>query len=102
MSKATTVKSKAKSTSKGSRSAVVGPSSSIRKVGKPGAIKVTPVRLEPSLRQGLVMLQVVLKTPINKLINRAVGDFIKRRTVEVETDLEALLKQVKEYRKRDP
>ncbi len=106
MSKAaTTAKSKAKAASKGPRSAVLGPvSSSIRKAAKPGIakVKVTPVRLEPALRQGLVMLQGVLKMPMNKLVNQAVGDFIKRRAAEIETDLEAVLKQVKEYRKRDP
>jgi hypothetical protein len=105
MSKASTAKSKAKSASKGPRRAAVGPMSrSIRKVAKPGIseVKVTSVRLEPALRRGLVMLQGILKMPMNKLVNQAVGDFIKRRTAAVETDLEAVLKQVKEYRKRDP
>lgn len=69
---------------------------------KPATVKVTPVRLEPRLRHGLSVLQAVLKTPVNKLINQAVSDFLTTRTAQVETDLEAVLKQVKEYRKRDP
>ena len=102
MSKASTAKRKAKSAFKGSRRPAGPMSGSARKAAKPGTIKVTPVRLEPALRQGLVMLQGVLKVPMNKLVNQAVGDFIKKRTAEVETDLEAVLKQVKAYRKRDP
>jgi len=74
------------------------------KVAEPAAkaVKVTPVRLEPALRQGLEMLQGVLKTPINKLINQAVDDFIRKRAAEIETDLEVVLDQVRAYRKRDP
>jgi predicted transcriptional regulator len=74
------------------------------KVAEPAAkaVKVTPVRLEPALRQGLEMLQGVLKTTLNKLVNQAVGDFIRKRSAEIETDLEGVLKQVKAYRERDP
>jgi hypothetical protein len=93
---------KPKAVSKGPRSALAGSKiHSIGKVAKAG-IKVTPVRLEPTLRLGLAMLQSVLKTPVNKLINQAVGDFINRRTTEVETDMKAVLKEVRGYRKRDP
>jgi hypothetical protein len=83
------------------RAATGGASS---KLAEPAAkaVKVTPVRLEPALRQGLEMLQGVLKTPINKLINQAVDDFIRKRAAEIETDLEVVLDQVRAYRKRDP
>lgn len=83
-----------KSTAKRSRTAV--------KKRTRGLPKVTPVRFAPRLREGLEMLHGILKTPINKLVNEAVDDLIKKRTAEVATDLEALLTQIKTYRKRDP
>jgi hypothetical protein len=94
MSKIAT-KSKRRSAAAGRlRSKVAAPASS--------AVKVTPVRLQPALRRGLEMLQGVLKIPMNKLINQAVGDFIQKRAAEIETDLEVVLKQVKACRQRDP
>jgi hypothetical protein len=70
--------------------------------GVPVKVKVTPVRLAPSLRLGLEMLQGVLKQPVNKLINEAVEGYIERRTAEVESDLQAVLGQIKAYRRKDP
>lgn len=93
MSKGSTAKRKTKPTARRSRRT---------STAKSALVKVTPVRLEPRLRQGLAVLQSVLKTPVNKLINQAVSDFLTTRTAQVETDLKAVLRQVKEYRKRDP
>lgn len=73
-----------------------------RKTASPSTIKVTPVRLEPSLRQGLLMLQGIVKKPLNKMVNQAVGEFIEKQAAEVETNLETLLQQIRDYRKRDP
>jgi ABC-type transporter Mla subunit MlaD len=78
------------------------PRSAARKTAPAATIKVTPVRLEPSLRQGLLMLQGVLKKPLNKMVNQAVGEFIEKQAAEVESNLEALLQQIRDYRKRDP
>jgi len=36
------------------------------------------------------------------MINEAVQGFIRKRTVEVETDLEGMLSQIKAYKRRDP
>jgi hypothetical protein len=69
---------------------------------KRASTKVTPVRLTPKLRQGLEMLHDVLKKPINKLVNEAVGDFVRKRAAELEADYETLLEQVKAYRRLDP
>lgn len=81
-----------------------GPAPGARKTAKVPAseIKVTPVRLEPELRAGLALLQGTLKMTMNKLINQAVDELISRRTAVVEADLEAMLRKVKAYRKRDP
>lgn len=65
-------------------------------------MKVTPIRFEPALRLGLEMLRRTVGTPVNKLVNQAVEDYLKRRTAEVETDLKSLLRDIKEYRKQDP
>ncbi|SEP00992.1 hypothetical protein SAMN02990966_03673 [Rhodospirillales bacterium URHD0017] len=69
---------------------------------KESTTKVTPIRFDPVLRHGLEMLGRTLRTPMNKLVNQAVDDFLKRRTAEVETDLTALLNDIKAYRKQDP
>ncbi len=66
------------------------------------ARKVTPVRLAPELRQGLEMLQSVLKKPVNKLINEAVEGYLERRTAEAASDLEAVLDRIKAYRSTAP
>ncbi len=103
MTKPTMTKRTRKPSFAGSRRQAPGPTNSgVRKATKAGGTKVMPIRLEPALRLGLEMLRGVLKKPMNKLMNEAVSDFIEKRTAEVETDLEAVLKQVREYRKRDP
>ena len=65
-------------------------------------VKATTVRLAPALQLGLEMLQGVLKKPVNKMVNEAVESFIEKRTVEVQSDLETLLSQIKAYRRKDP
>lgn len=66
------------------------------------ATKATTLRLSPSLQLGLEMLQGVLKKPINKMVNEAVEGFIAKRSVEIESDLKAVLAQIKAYRRADP
>jgi predicted transcriptional regulator len=72
--------------------------------GKPAApaAKATTLRLSPALQLGLEMLQGVLKKPINKMVNEAVEGFIAKRSVEIESDLNAVLAQIKAYRRADP
>ncbi len=64
--------------------------------------KATTFRLDPPLQEGLVLLQAVLKKPLNRLVNEAVQGFIERRTAEVETDLRQALARVQAYRRSDP
>lgn len=92
MSSATTRKASEKRSHQGSRHAEK----------TEGSVKVTPIRFEPALRLGLEMLRRTVGTPVNKLVNQAVEDYLKRRTAEVETDLKSLLRDIKEYRKQDP
>lgn len=64
--------------------------------------KATTFRLDPLLQEGLVLLQAVLKKPLNRLVNEAVRGFIQKRTAEVESDLQQVLTRVKVYRRSDP
>jgi hypothetical protein len=58
--------------------------------------------VEPAFEQGLVILKGVLRKPINKMVNEAVGEYIERRTAEVETELTSTLAQLRAYRRADP
>jgi hypothetical protein len=62
----------------------------------------TTFRLDPPLQEGLVLLQAVLKKPLNRLVNEAVQGFIERRTGEIEADLQQVLARVQAYRRSDP
>jgi hypothetical protein len=62
----------------------------------------TTLRLEPELRNGLEVLQTALGTPLNKLVNMAVADFVAAKSAHVEFELEAALKRIKALRRADP
>lgn len=78
-------------------------SSTLRKQAAAAAQpKATTFRLDPPLQEGLVLLQAVLKKPLNRLVNEAVQGFIEKRTAEVESDLQQVLMRVQAYRRSDP
>lgn len=60
------------------------------------------LRLAPEYEAGLALLKGVLGMPVNKMVNEAVGEYIRKRTAEVEADLTGVLAQVKAYRRADP
>ena len=62
----------------------------------------TTLRLEPELRSGLELLQAALGTPLNKLVNMAVAEFVSAKAAHVESELEAALKKIKTLRRADP
>ena len=66
------------------------------------AVRTKTLRLQPSYEKGLVILKRILKMPINKMVNEAVGEYIQRRTAEVESELTTTLAQLHEYRLADP
>jgi len=66
------------------------------------AVKTKTLRLAPEYEAGLALLKGVLGTPVNKMVNEAVGEYIRRRSAEVEADLTGVLAQVKAYRRADP
>lgn len=65
-------------------------------------VRTKTLRLQPSYEKGLVILKRVLKMPINKMVNEAVGEYIQRRTAEVESELTTTLEQLHAYRLADP
>ncbi len=62
----------------------------------------TTVRLAPHVKERLAKLGEVLNQPINGLVNQAVAEFVERRFLEVEKELEATLSELRAYRSRDP
>lgn len=66
------------------------------------SVRTKTLRLQPSYERGLVMLKQILKMPINKMVNEAVGEYIQRRTAEVEAQLTTTLEQLHAYRLADP
>jgi len=64
--------------------------------------KATTYRIDPVVQAGLSTLSRVLGRPQNQLVNEAVRDFVAKRSREVEADLEATLKSLRAYRKKDP
>ena len=66
------------------------------------ARKRTTVRIDAGIKDGLVKLSKLLHKPQNLLINEALGEFVLKRTLEVENELESTLKDLRAYRKRDP
>ena len=54
------------------------------------------------MQQGLIVLGEVLERPLNKLVNEAVKEFIIKRSVQAQSELEETLRRLKALRKRDP
>jgi predicted transcriptional regulator len=88
-----------------SSSVISRPGKSARASAKAGATPTrvqTTLRLEPELRSGLETLQAALGTPLNKLVNMAVADFVAAKAAHLETELEAALEKIKTLRHADP
>ncbi len=66
------------------------------------ARKRTTVRIDAGVKDGLEKLSKLLHKPQNLLINEALEEFVLKRTIEVEGELESTLDDLRAYRKRDP
>jgi hypothetical protein len=64
--------------------------------------KATTFRIEAVTMAGLEKLGALLNTPLNKLANEAIRDYVARRISEVEIDLASTLEDLRAYRKGDP
>jgi predicted transcriptional regulator len=65
-------------------------------------LKSTTFRLEPEVKAGLSKLSEVLHLPANRLVNEALREYLDRRILAVEREMEATLDDLRAYRKRDP
>lgn len=65
-------------------------------------VKPRTLRLEPVYEVGLGILKGVLRKPVNKMVNEAVAEYIKKSTAQVEADMGSVLTQLKAYRRADP
>src|SRR6202162_2737490 len=89
---------KKKATTKRHASPLSGP----RHFASHTARKSSTLRLDPPLQKGLLLLQGVLKKPLNRLVNEAVQGFLEKRVAEVESDLQQVLTRLRKYRRSDP
>jgi predicted DNA-binding protein len=64
--------------------------------------KASTFRIAPPVQSALETLSRVLKRPMNQLVNEALQDYLERRSLAAERDLELTLARLRAYRKRDP
>ena len=62
----------------------------------------TTLRLDPVVKAGLSKLSQLTRTSLNQLANDALREYVARRTLEVEQELEATLEDLRAYRRSDP
>jgi len=63
--------------------------------------KATTFRLEPLVQERLVLVGRLLGVPLNRLVNEAVREFVRKRTTEVVADIEETLKLLKKKTAED-
>lgn len=64
--------------------------------------RATTFRLEPRLQRGLELLSDLRKTPLNRLVNEAMDEYLNVQAASLEADIEATLRRVKAYRNSNP
>ena len=62
----------------------------------------TTFRIDPVVKTGLSKLSKLTRKSLNQLANEAIKEFVARRTLEVEDELEATLEDLRAYRKSNP
>lgn len=62
----------------------------------------TTFRIDPAVKARLSKLSKVTNASLNQLANEAIEEFVERRSLEVEAELESTLEELRAYRKRDP
>lgn len=62
----------------------------------------TTFRIDPAVKIGLSKLSKIKHKSLNQLVNEAIKEYVARRTLEVENDLESTLEDLRAYRKSDP
>lgn len=62
----------------------------------------TTFRIDPVVKAGLSRLSKLRRKSLNHLANEAIKEYVARRTVEIEHELEATLEDLRAYRRSDP
>ena len=62
----------------------------------------TTFRIDSVVKAGLSKLSKLKHESLNQLANQAIKEFVTRRTLEVEAELESTLEDLRVYRKCDP
>lgn len=72
--------------------------------GKDGEIPVmaTTIRLESRVQAALQTLSEVTRRPMNKLVNEAVAQYVGKRSLAVERELESMAAALRAHRAVDP
>jgi predicted transcriptional regulator len=64
--------------------------------------RATTFRIDEVAQEGLSILSKLSGRSSNQLVNEAIKEFVAKRSLEIESDLEATLAELRSYRKRDP
>jgi len=67
-----------------------------------GLRKASTFRIDPVVKDGLVKLSSLLGQSLNQLANDALREYVVRRSLEVEDELESTLEELRAYRRSDP
>jgi len=62
----------------------------------------TTFRIDPAVKAGLTKLSKLQRQSLNQLANEAITEFVARRILEVENELQSTLKDLRAYRTSDP
>lgn len=62
----------------------------------------TTFRIDPAVKARLSKLSKLTNASLNQLANEAIEEFIERRSLEVEAELESTLEELRACRRRDP
>ncbi|HEX7880796.1 MAG TPA: toxin-antitoxin system HicB family antitoxin [Candidatus Eisenbacteria bacterium] len=66
------------------------------------SIKSFTLRIDPLLRRQLDELAEASDTPLNRLINEALRDFVGKRSLALEGELQSRIERLRAYRRHDP
>lgn len=64
--------------------------------------RATTFRIDEVAQEGLSMLSKLSGRSSNQLVNEAIKEFVAKRSLEIESDLQATLADLRAYRKGDP
>jgi predicted transcriptional regulator len=64
--------------------------------------RATTFRIDEVAQEGLALLGRLSGRSANQLVNEAIKEFVAKRSLEIENELQETLSDLRAYRKRDP